>query len=252
MVRVDDGEHVGRGYRRPRRPARRAGSSCTPADRPRPPARDRAARRGGRLPAIVLTVDLQSLGPPRARRPQRVPAGADRCRCRTSTAAGEHAGHARRHRDRCSSQALSWDDLERLRSWTPLPVAGEGHPRPARRRAGGRARLRRRDRLEPRRTPAGRRGRADRRAAADRGRGGRPARAVPRLGRPARRRRARGPGARRARGAGRARTDVRPRGGRVEAGVEAVLDVLRTELRNALHLAGVASAAAVPRDVVWR
>ena len=36
------------------------------------------------------------------------------------------------------------------------------------------------------------------------------------------------------------------------AGVEAVLDVLRTELRNALHLAGVASAAAVPRDVVWR
>ena len=35
-------------------------------------------------------------------------------------------------------------------------------------------------------------------------------------------------------------------------GVEAVLDVLRTELRNALHLAGVASAAAVPRDVVWR
>jgi 4-hydroxymandelate oxidase len=35
-------------------------------------------------------------------------------------------------------------------------------------------------------------------------------------------------------------------------GVVAVLDVLGTELRNALHLAGVASAAAVPRDVVWR
>jgi isopentenyl diphosphate isomerase/L-lactate dehydrogenase-like FMN-dependent dehydrogenase len=36
-----------------------------------------------------------------------------------------------------------------------------------------------------------------------------------------------------------------------EAGVVAVLDLLRTELRNAMHLAGVASASAVPRDIIW-
>ncbi len=35
-----------------------------------------------------------------------------------------------------------------------------------------------------------------------------------------------------------------------EAGVVAVLDLLRAELANALHLAGVASAQAVPRDLV--
>jgi len=35
-------------------------------------------------------------------------------------------------------------------------------------------------------------------------------------------------------------------------GVAAVLELLRLELLNALHLCGVASAADVPRDVVWR
>ena len=35
-------------------------------------------------------------------------------------------------------------------------------------------------------------------------------------------------------------------------GVRGVLELLRLELVSALHLAGVASAAAVPRDVVWR
>ena len=34
-------------------------------------------------------------------------------------------------------------------------------------------------------------------------------------------------------------------------GVAAVLELLRLELLNALHLCGVASAAAVPRDIVW-
>lgn len=37
-----------------------------------------------------------------------------------------------------------------------------------------------------------------------------------------------------------------------EAGVAAVLELLATELRNALHLAGVGSAEAVPRDLVVR
>ena len=37
-----------------------------------------------------------------------------------------------------------------------------------------------------------------------------------------------------------------------EAGVVAVLDLLRTELRNSMHLAGVASAADVPGDIIWR
>ncbi len=37
-----------------------------------------------------------------------------------------------------------------------------------------------------------------------------------------------------------------------EAGVAAVLDLLRAEAANALHLGGVASATAVPRDLVYR
>ena len=37
-----------------------------------------------------------------------------------------------------------------------------------------------------------------------------------------------------------------------EAGVVAVLELLRTELRNSMHLAGVASAADVPGDIIWR
>jgi isopentenyl diphosphate isomerase/L-lactate dehydrogenase-like FMN-dependent dehydrogenase len=37
-----------------------------------------------------------------------------------------------------------------------------------------------------------------------------------------------------------------------EAGVVAVLELLRTELRNAMHLAGVASATDVPGDIIWR
>jgi isopentenyl diphosphate isomerase/L-lactate dehydrogenase-like FMN-dependent dehydrogenase len=199
--------------------------------------------------AIVLTVDVQSLG----RRERDLRSGfrlAPTMPMPNLHREGEHAGTLG---DIAAvlEPALSWDDLDELRSWTPLPLLVKGilDPRDAVLAAehgcagvivsnhGGRQlegavapidALPRiadavGDRLELYLDSGVRRG-VDVLAALALG-----ARAVL-VGRAA------------MYGLAVAGSD----------GVVAVLDVLGTELRNALHLAGVASAAAVPRDVVWR
>ena len=91
---------------------------------------------------------------------------ATRCACRRTSSSATFRRRTpamhhsrRRQRDRRSAQyiaaqwdpALTWDDVEWLRSISPLPVRREGHSRAAGRGAGGRARRGGGDRLEPRR-----------------------------------------------------------------------------------------------------
>ena len=200
-----------------RRPAAGAGSSCTSSATARVtralveraaaagyealvphgrPARPRLPRRGP--PPAVRSGRGRLREPPEARRLA--------IRRPTST-----------RRWTCAASDLTWDALEEIRSWAPLPLVLKGiltaRGRPARRGA----RRRRRLGQQPRR-PAARPGRrGDRRAGGDRGRGRGARRGVPRRRDPARsgdphRARARraAPCSRRGRSCGRSRPAARP------------------------------------------
>ncbi len=195
----------------------------------------------------MLTVDLVSLG-----RREREMRGGFRLAESIELPNLHRADEASRTLEATTSlldPALSWADVEQLRSWTSLPVLVKGilHPRDAELAVEhGCAGV---DRLEPRRPAAGRRVA--------------PIDALPRI--------AEAVGGRlelyvdsgvrrgvdvvaalalgaRAVLVGRAPIYGLVAGG--EAGVRAVLELLRAELANALHLCGVATVTDVPRDLV--
>ena len=239
---------VGRGSSPPPLRRRRAGSSCTPAATAATSARSSQRAEAAGYRAIVLTVDLVSLG----RRERDVRSGFRLLESNElpNLHRADEASGTLDITTMMLDPALSWADVERLRSWTSLPVLVKGilHPRDAELAVehgcagvvvsnhGGRQ-------LDGAIAPIDA-------LPADRRRGGRRAGAVRRLGHPPRRRRGGRAGAAvrgRCWSAGRRSTAWSPA---ARTGVRAVLEILRAELENALHLCGVATVTDVPRDLV--